>query len=489
MQICKNNSTSLRYIDNLYRLFLIKKQLIYSYYRNFIVFRKNNRVHSKNFLFLVLFFIIFFCSNAQNGFHFQEKNKGKQRVSFKLINNLIVIPIEVNGKNLSFILDTGVNKTIIFNVSKNDSIDLLNTKKILLRGLGDGEPVAAILSENNKMQLKDLLGSNETIYVILKDFFDLSSKMGTTIHGIIGYNLLRNFVVKINYKKRKIDFYNPDTYTYKKCKKCEVLPIEFYRKKPFVNVAVQLDTIGTKLIPVKMLVDSGGSDAIWIFENSKSDIKTPKIFYNDILGEGLSGAIFGKRSRIPRLVIGKFEIKKPTISFLDSLSTLNARKFKNRNGSLGGDILKRFKVWLDYPSKQIMLKKNNSFRDSYNYNMSGLDIVYSGKELIKEEYSKPSTFGYGKQGEVSNSISFITDFTYKFKSTYKIKGVVAGSVGDKVGLKAGDVILRINRKSAYTFKLSEIMSKLQERENKKIRIEIERDGETKVFSFRLEKRI
>jgi hypothetical protein len=432
---------------------------------------------------------MFFCTNAQNGFHFQEKNKRKQRVSFKLINNLIVIPVEVNGKNLSFILDTGVNKTIIFNVSKNDSIDLLNTKKILLRGLGDGEPIAAILSKNNKMRVKGLIAYDESIYVIFKKFFDLSSKMGTTIHGIIGYNLLRNFVLKINYQRRKIDFYNPDTYTYKKCRKCEVLPIEFYRKKPFVNVAVQLDTLGTKLIPVKMLVDSGGSDAIWLFENSKPEIKTPKRFFNDLLGEGLSGSIFGKRSRIPKLKIGRFKIKKPTVSFLDSIANLNAQKFKNRNGSLGGNILKRFTVWLDYSKEQIMLKKNGSFKADFNYNMSGLDIVYSGKELIKEEYSKPSTFGYGKQGDVSNSISFITDFTYKFKPTYKIKGVVLGSAGDKAGLKAGDVILRINRKSAYTFKLSEIVNKLQERENKKIRITILRNGQKRTFSFRLEKRI
>jgi hypothetical protein len=432
---------------------------------------------------------MFFCTNAQNGFHFQEKNKRKQRVSFKLINNLIVIPVEVNGKNLSFILDTGVNKTIIFNVSKNDSIDLLNTKKILLRGLGDGEPIAAILSKNNKMRVKGLIAYDESIYVIFKNFFDLSSKMGTTIHGIIGYNLLRNFVLKINYQRRKIDFYNPDTYTYKKCRKCEVLPIEFYRKKPFVNVAVQLDTLGTKLIPVKMLVDSGGSDAIWLFENSKPEIKTPKRFFNDLLGEGLSGSIFGKRSRIPKLKIGRFKIKKPTVSFLDSIANLNAQKFKNRNGSLGGNILKRFIVWLDYSKEQIMLKKNGSFKADFNYNMSGLDIVYSGKELIKEEYSKPSTFGYGKQGDVSNSISFITDFTYKFKPTYKIKGVVLGSAGDKAGLKAGDVILRINRKSAYTFKLSEIVNKLQERENKKIRITILRNGQKRTFSFRLEKRI
>jgi hypothetical protein len=99
-------------------------------------------------------------TNAQNGFQFQQKSDDKQRISFKLINNLIVIPVEINGKTLSFILDTGLNKTIVFNLTKNDSIGLSNPKKILLRGLGGGEPVAALLSENNKISIKNVVGIN-----------------------------------------------------------------------------------------------------------------------------------------------------------------------------------------------------------------------------------------------------------------------------------------------------------------------------------------
>lgn len=439
-------------------------------------------------LFILLLSTIFY-SYSQAGFRFQNKSQTKQRVSFKLINNLIIIPVTINEKKLSFILDTGVNKTIIFNVSENDSIGLLNPKKITLRGLGNGESVDAVISENNKMNIKGLIGYNESIYVILKDFFDLSSRMGTTIHGIIGYNLLKNFVVKINYKSKKIDFYNPDSYKYKKCKKCEILPIQFYRKKPFVNVKVQLDTVANKLTDVKLLVDSGGSDALWLFEDSKKEIKTPNKFFNDILGEGLSGSIYGNRSRIPMLKIGNFEIEKPTVSFLDTTSTKNARKLKNRNGSLGGNVLKRFVVWLDYPNRQIMLRKKGSFTSGFNYNMSGLDIVYNGKQLIKEENNTLAKDAFNNKLDTKNTISFVTNYSYKFRPSYKIKRVVKNSVADKAGLKAGDLIVSINRKPVYTYTLNEIIHKLQEREHKKIQIKIDRNGEKLNFSFRLEKRI
>ncbi len=268
-----------------------------------------------------------------------------------------MIPVEVNNMKLSFILDTGVHKTILFSLSEKDNLGLKNVKKISLQGLGKGKAIDALISQKNKLKIGNLKSKNETIYVILKDQFELSGKMGTTIHGIIGYSLFKDVIAKINYKTKKIIFYNPKNFKSKKCKRYEELPIKFHRNKPYVNVAVELDTVGNEMTPVKMLIDTGGSDAFWLFEEFHEKIKTPIRHYNDILGEGLSGTIYGNRARIPKAKIGKFEIIQPTVSFLDTISTLHARKFETRNGSIGSNVLKRFKVWIDYPNKKLILKK------------------------------------------------------------------------------------------------------------------------------------
>jgi hypothetical protein len=414
--------------------------------------------------------------------------QSKERVKFKLINNLIVLPIEINGKELSFILDTGVNKTILFNLSQNDTLGLKNVEKVQLQGLGSGESVDALLSKNNRFQIRNIVSTNENIYVVLKDFFNLSSKMGMTIHGIIGFNLLRNLILKINYKTQTIDFYNSKTFRYKTCRKCEVFPLQFYRRKPYVNAQVQLDTVGSKLLDVKVLVDSGGSDAMWLFENDE-EIRTPKRFFNDLLGEGLSGPIYGNRSRIPKLKLGKFVIQKPTVSFLDSSSTIHARKFKERNGSIGGDVLKRFKVWVDYPNRRITFKKNSSLRKGFNYNMSGLDVIYSGKQLVKEKVVQSYADSYGREMDKNTSISFITRYFFKFKPSFKINKVLKNSPSDKAGVLKGDVILQINGKNTYELTMSDVVYKLQERDKKKISLLIDRNGMKMKFKFRLEKKI
>lgn len=446
----------------------------------------------KNTLLFILVLQLAFTTNAQSKFQFFGKNIKETSFRFKLINNLIVIPINVNGKPLSFILDTGVDKTILFNLSQNDSIGLNNVEKISLQGLGDGEPLEALLSKKNNMKIKNFMSNSEDIYVILRDKFDVSGKMGVTIHGIIGHKVFKDAVVYINYAFNRITLYNPKFYSQKKCRKCEVFPLQFYRNKPYINAKVRLDTVGKKFTDVKLLIDTGGSEAVWLFENTKKELQTPINHFKDILGEGLSGTIYGNRSRLKGIKLGRFHIKNPTVSFLDSTSTYYARQFKARNGSVGGNILKRFKVWVDYRTKTMTLKKNGTFKGGFEYNMSGLDVVYYGKTLVKELV--PVTFKDAFSSENSNTlqnntISVVSNYRYQFKPSYKVKHVLKNSPADLAGILAEDVIISVNGTRVYEYTLKELLSKFQVGHNKKIKIKIERKGEPMKFEFRLVKKI
>ena len=433
-----------------------------------------------------------FNAKSQSKFEFFGPDRKEQFVRFNLINNLIVIPLEVNGKQMSFILDTGVNKTIVFSVSQNDSIGLNDVKKISLQGLGTGNSMDALISTNNTLRIKNFVGKDQEIYVILKDKFDVSGKMGVTVHGIIGYQLFKDVIVHINYITKRVYFYNPKFYKPDKCRKCQTFPLQFYRNKPYIDAKIQLDTIGDKKTDVKLLVDSGGSEAVWLFENSKKEIQTPIKHFKDVLGEGISGTIYGKKSRIKEISIGTFKIVEPTVSFLDSTSTYYARRFKERNGSIGGNILKRFKVWIDYNNKQIILKKSGSFRGGFEYNMSGLDVVYNGKVLVKEKQSTKfsDTYSSGNSETTNtNTVSLISTYAYRFKPSYKIKHVLENSPADLAGIKVDDVIVSINSTKAHQLTLKELLGKFQAGHKKRITMKIERAGKEMKFHFNLVKRI
>lgn len=430
--------------------------------------------------FVLTLLLIANFSMAQGQFNLVGSSK--KNISFKLKSNLIIFPIKVNGKELNFILDSGVGSTILFNPPNRDSLPLHNIEKIKLQGLGSEEPVDALLSTNNNFELGNIKGSNQKLYVVFDDKFDLSSKIGTTIHGIIGYELFKNFIVKINYSSKRITFYKPNTYSYSKCKKCETFNLEFYKLKPYINVAVQLKP-DEQTIPVKLLIDSGGSDALWLFENSKPEIIVSNKYFRDFLGEGLSGTIFGKRSQIHSLKIGSFILKEPTVSYPDSLSTADARKFTERNGSLGGTVLTRFQVIFDYPANKITFKKGSKFKEPFRYNMSGIELAYDGKVLVQEQ--DKTSFTLANDEEERNKVVLSYNYKYSFKPAYRIHNVREGSPAKEAGLQKGDVVIKINGKYTHGMDLDEIINYFYEKENKKITMIVERDGQDYYYQFRL----
>ncbi len=403
---------------------------------------------------------------------------------FELINNLIIIPVKVNGSELNFLLDTGVNNTIMFNLSLKDSLKLRNTKKIRLRGLGEGDYIDAIKSTNNVFRIGKIVNGYHMIYLIPGKEFDLSANLGVNINGIIGGDLFHDFIIDINYTTKRLKLYNPNSYIYKKCKKCQTFELDFYKNKPYINIAVQSkDDVKTD---VKLLIDSGASDALWLFERSSKKIKVPEKYFIDYLGKGLSGNIYGKRGKIDKIIIGDYFFTNANVSYPDSSSIASAYKHKERNGTLGSELLKKFRVIFDYPAKKITFKKKSVyFNAPFLYNMSGIELTYSGNMLVREKQS--SIYGGSNKQGTSSAVEIVYNYVYAFKQSYQIAVIRKNSPANKAGLLVGDVILQINGKPAFNYKLQEIIHMFSAKEGKQIRLLIDRGGEVLTYSFRLKK--
>jgi len=433
----------------------------------------------------IFFFIVAIKSFSQGKFRIASKEKKSVSMPFSLVNNMVVINAKINGKELTFLLDTGIEKTILFNLKFSDSLKLNSVKEIQLRGLGDGVPIKALISDNNLFRINEIIDPHHRVYIIVDNLFDLSAKMGIDIHGIIGGDLFKDFIVKINYSSKRITFYKPGTFNYNKCKKCETFPLDFYNQKPFIDVYVE-NYLG-ELFKVKLLIDSGGGDALWLFDSTNPKILISDKYFEDYLGKGLNGNIFGKRSKINKLKIGSFVFEDAAVAYPDSISIESAIKNKERNGSLGAEILKRFHVVFDYGNRTITLKKNNKFYKSpFMYNKSGIELVYGGEMLIKEKRSN-SNFIESKGKDNMNSSIFQIVYSYglSYKPSYQISFIREGSPARMAGLMVGDIILEINGALAYQKEMSEIVQLFSQKENKRIKLLVDRDGKHLRYSFYL----
>lgn len=438
----------------------------------------------KYFIYLfTISFLLHFTVFTQDRFKIENDAKS-HAVTFKMINDLMIIPVEINGSVLNFLLDTGVNNTIMFNLSAADSTNLRNTQKIRVRGLGEGTYIDAIQSKNNHIKLGKIINGQHMVYLIPGKEFDLSARLGIDINGIIGGDLFRDLVVDINYSSKRIRFYNPSKYTYKDCKKCETFNMTFFRNKPYIDIKVKNKD---KVIGTKLLVDTGGSKTLWLFDKSSTDINLPEKYFDDFLGRGLSGNIFGRRAKIDEIILGNYGFKNVNVAYPDSTSIATAYRFKERNGSLGAGILKRFRVLINYRDKKLVLKrKSKYYNNPFLYNKSGLDIIHAGTMLVGEKkgasdgYSLPSDNDGGKP-----IVQILYELVYDFKPVYEITYVRKGSPAAITGLKPKDVILQINGKKAYNYKLSDIIHLFSQEEGKLIKLLIERNGIKMLYSFRL----
>ncbi|MFI1771648.1 aspartyl protease family protein [Thalassobellus citreus] len=439
----------------------------------------------KLFILILLVFCVNNLSFSQHKFTIQNK-KQSDKIKFKLINNLIVFPVEINGVTLSFILDTGVSRPLIFNsLNVSDTLKIKNAEKISLRGLGGGESIEAFKSKNNVLKIGDAIKLNQELYAIEGINLSFSSRLGISVHGIIGYDLFKDLIVEINYTSKYIRLTEPKKFEYKKCRKCEYLNLEFYNNKPYVTAEVVLEE---KKIPVKLLIDSGSSDALWLFEDDSLGIIPSNKFFNDFLGHSLSGSVYGKRSKVDAFLLKSFEIKGSNVAFPEALSVAFAKHVKDRNGSIGANMLKRFNVVIDYKFAIIRLKKNSYFNEAFNYNKSGIELEYDGQRLVKERRHFKNKSEVRESEAASSSDGVIVEQQYKLvlKPSYTIVELRKGSPAERVGLMIGDVVLSINGKSAYHYNLQQLTHMFYAREGKHIKLRVDRNGELLTFNFQLE---
>ena len=440
----------------------------------------------------LLFFFLFVCFKpfyGQGGFQF-EKGVDKVVIPFKFINNLIFIPIQVNGVELFFLLDSGVDETLLFSMEQKKEVSFTTVEKVILKGLGNDSSVEGLKIRDNVLNCNGLISENHLLYVILDESFNLSSHIGIPVNGIIGHRFFKTNLVEINFSINRITVYRDiEKYRKRVNRKYQAVPITIEKSKPYIETVMLLN--GTE-ITTKLLIDVGNSDSVWLFENPDRGITIPQKNYDDYIGKGFSGDIEGKKAKIDQFLFSKYKFNKPIVSFPDSISLKHLRLVDKRAGSVGSEILKRFNLVFDYSKSQLFIKKNNKFHDPFRYNKSGIEVKHEGMQWVPETFRLQTVAIVKGNNLPANTIPVndehpANDFKYKFtlKPIYMVSNVRKNSAAALSGLQKGDLIVSINNKPGHEFTLGKINLLLSPEEEKWITFEVERNNQILKFNFKL----
>lgn len=426
--------------------------------------------------------MFFLCNNfafAQSQLIFPKGAKGKIRFEWK--SNLIIIPVNIQGVALNFLVDTGVGHTLIFDNHKAQQLGFNQDHPYLLRGLGDQPALEAFQVKIDRVQIADLYLEHITALVLPESEFILSKRVGTHIDGIIGHDLFEHYPVLIDYPRKYIKVNPEKTIRRWEKKKTARLPMHFYKRKPYVELSIP--QINQVAISGKFLVDTGLSDALWLFSKELDFEKTPPVF-EDFLGTGINGDVYGERGKIPSMVLGKASLNEIKVAYPAPKTFATLSLEKNRLGSIGAELLSRFKILIDYPKKQLTLKSTFKSKDPFYYNLSGMELAYEGIQMVKQRV--PLVQRRGNTGNNGIEILLQERYQVSFQPALKVTYVRPQSPAQRSGVRAGDILIQINGKKIHQMSLEKVLAVLQKEPGEKIKLTVSRDDHLRKFTFRLQ---
>jgi hypothetical protein len=338
--------------------------------------------------------------------------KTSTSVPFELINNHIYVQVRLNGKGpFRLLCDTGGANV----VTPELAAELGLKSEGALQGRGVGEKSEDIaLTKVDTLQLGDVRLRDQVFLVFPLGPF--AAVEGIPQYGLVGYEVFKRFVVKVDYEKSLLTLTVPSAFSASATG--TVVPFVFNNHVP--QVEGEIDGI-----PGKFDIDTGSRASLSVLapfaeKHGLKDRYGAKLAA--MTGWGVGGAARGLVTRARVLKLGGVTVDSPVIEL--SLQTKGAFTDPYVAGNVGAGVLKRFNITFDYSRQQLIFERNanDGVRDTYD--RAGMWINLAD-------------------------------------GAFEVEDVVAGGPAAAAGLKIGDRILAIDGKEAARLPLPDARAALR----------------------------
>lgn len=322
-------------------------------------------------------------------------NHRAENIPFLYIGNHILLTVNINKKKSLWILDSGAGSSVI-DLEFARAMGLEPEGKIKGQGIGKTVDISFVtvpsITLPGLMMEKQKIAAADFITPFCRKAF------GMDIKGILGYDFMSRFVIKIDYANEKISLYHPDKFQYRGEGTILQAPLKDR------NFTVPMTVDGKYSGFWRVDLGSGGIDFHYPYAREKG------FFYRKGI-EGISYGAGGENKtrtlRFKQLEFAGFTLPHPLISF-PLQESQGAFMDKALLGNIGNAVFRHFVIYLDYKNQQLMVEKGKHFGHRFPEGRSGVQVMVSD------------------HGEI------------------EVVWVAPGTPGDKAGFKKGDIIKTIN---------------------------------------------
>jgi hypothetical protein len=360
-------------------------------------------------------------------------------VPFKFLNHHIYLPVKLNGgDSKSFIFDTGSWNVL----SKQEA----EAQGIRSEGAFPGGGIGQKTVEFGYAHVASLDVGGIVLRNQLFATFDLS--VGIRFEdlptlGVVGYEIAKQAVVVLDYDKKQITFIKPAAFH--PPENAKSLPLKFRGHIPVVEAVVdgvagdfQLDT-GAR---PSLTLTRSFADAHGLIEKYRARREV-------ISGYGLGGPSRGLLARPGEFRLAGLTVQAPVA--LISSSWRSTAAMANIAGNLGGGLLKRFTLTLDYVHRVLYLQPNSHFEEPDVFDRSGLWVMRA------------------LEG-----------------SAFEIADVIPDSPASNAGLKVGERILKVEGVEASALTVGSLRERLEQEPGSKVTLEVQAEDGARTVALVLE---
>jgi predicted aspartyl protease len=342
-------------------------------------------------------------------------------VTADIVNNLVLVPVSVNGSaSAPFILDTGASSSVIdqADVARFGLTPCAKTEADTGGGSVDASAIRHVTLELGGVKLP-------AVDIVAIDLSGVEAGLGTHVAGILGSEIFKQQVVEIDYAKQVVRLHDPADFHY--AGTARPVPMVFRDDIPLVR-PIFVTPAGDEL-DAKVEFDTGQAGALtlirpFVIGAELMDPAHPGVSITT--GSILAGKVPASVIRLKSIRLGDTSLKDVVANVTPNAEAAGVSG--ETMGLLGGEVLRRFRVFVDYSRSQAFLEPNGTVPEPFEFDMSGMSLAAQGATLHE----------------------------------YRVRSVIPGSPVAEAGVAVGDLLASVDGRPSQAMTLTEIRKLFRE---------------------------